>query len=146
MEREYKIKLMWRWSLLTAGLIVLFWTIKSITMTPNLTMFGPTEIHLWELVYLAVIMYCIPLMWLGIANAIATAKVMQLPTWQKIVVGLGILELTLLRVGFPLILIFLLVTTGAPISAVCIASGMLLLAHASVFWGFYERFAHTHAS
>lgn len=58
MERERKTKLMWCWSLLTAGLIALFWTIwylnvgsvpvfKSIKMTPNWTLELPFGISRW---------------------------------------------------------------------------------------------------
>lgn len=58
MERERKINLMCRWSLLTAGLIALFWTIwylatgsvpvsKGITMTSGWTLGFPFRISRW---------------------------------------------------------------------------------------------------
>ena len=58
MEKERKRKLMWRWSLITAGLIALFWTMwylitgqvpvmTSIKMTPELTWQLPFGISRW---------------------------------------------------------------------------------------------------
>lgn len=58
MEKERKIKLMWRWSLLSAGMIVLFWfvwylmagsvpTISQIKMTPDWTIQLPFGISRW---------------------------------------------------------------------------------------------------
>ena len=58
MGRQRKINLMWRWSVLTAGLIALFWTIwyltagsvptiSSIKMTPNWTPELPFGISRW---------------------------------------------------------------------------------------------------
>ena len=58
MEKERKYKLMWRWSLITAGTITLFWTIwylvagqvpvvTSIKMTPELTWQLPFGISRW---------------------------------------------------------------------------------------------------
>ena len=58
MQEEKKHKLMWRWSLITAGTIVLFWTIwyliagqvpvtTSIKMTENWTIQLPFSISRW---------------------------------------------------------------------------------------------------